>query len=98
PLGRMAEGLATPNTMPPLDIGIYDIMYLIARARAFTGSSLHGAITAMAYDVPHAPFANVPKVVNYLQTWDLPEHRRVVRPETLVDDVRRIMAVPAQRR
>lgn len=47
---------------------IWDIMYLIANARCYAGTSLHGAITAMSYAVPHVGL-KVEKLNAYLGTW-----------------------------
>ncbi|MGY0202722.1 polysaccharide pyruvyl transferase family protein, partial [Acinetobacter soli] len=33
---------------------IFDTAYYIANSSGYTGTSLHGAITAIAYEVPHA--------------------------------------------
>ena len=45
-----------------------DIMYLIANAKAYIGTSLHGAITSMSYAVPHVGLV-VEKLDAYLATW-----------------------------
>ena len=47
---------------------IWDIMYLIANAKAYIGTSLHGAITSMSYAVPHVGLV-VEKLDAYLETW-----------------------------
>jgi len=47
---------------------IWDIMYLIANAKAYAGTSLHGAITAMSYAVPHVGL-KIEKLDAYLATW-----------------------------
>jgi hypothetical protein len=47
---------------------VYDILYAISGAKLFMGTSLHGNITAMSYDVPYMGFA-VEKLHQYLQTW-----------------------------
>lgn len=45
------------------------IAQTIAQADLFIGSSLHGAITAMAYGVPHVALNNVSKLTAYVDTW-----------------------------
>lgn len=56
-----------PNT-------IYDVLTIIAHARVFAGTSLHGCITAMAYGVPYVGISEmVPKLTAYLETWGVPE-------------------------
>ncbi|WP_194776384.1 polysaccharide pyruvyl transferase family protein [Pararhodonellum marinum] len=47
---------------------IWDIMYLIANSKCYIGTSLHGAITALSYAVPHVGL-KVEKLEAYLRTW-----------------------------
>jgi len=47
---------------------IYDIMYAIANARLFIGTSLHGNITAMSYDIPNVGIGGY-KLDDYLKKW-----------------------------
>lgn len=49
---------------------IYEIMYLIAKADWFLGTSLHGCITAFSYNTPFIPLnKKVKKLDNYTKTW-----------------------------
>lgn len=59
--------LRCPSTYFDAD-HIWDIMYLIANAKAYAGTSLHGAITSMSYAVPHVGLV-VEKLDAYLETW-----------------------------
>lgn len=54
---------------------IWDIMYLIKNSNLYIGSSLHGAITAMSYNIPFVTFG-VNKVKEYIRYWikDNPEN------------------------
>jgi hypothetical protein len=56
---------------------IWDIMYLIANSKCYVGTSLHGAITAMSYAVPHVGL-KVEKLGAYLATWGLPGNQKSV--------------------
>ncbi|MDW5287868.1 polysaccharide pyruvyl transferase family protein [Formosa sp. PL04] len=47
---------------------IWDTMFLIARSEIYIGTSLHGAITAMSYNVPYMGI-EVTKLNQYLKTW-----------------------------
>ena len=47
---------------------IWDIMNLIRQSKIYVGSSLHGAITAMSYDVPLIGFGPR-KLQLYIETW-----------------------------
>lgn len=49
---------------------VWDIMYLIANSQLFIGSSLHGVITAMSYNVPYIGIL-VDKTISYIKTWGL---------------------------
>ncbi len=52
---------------------IYDIMYLIAKSMAYTGTSLHGLITAQSFNVPFIPLnKEVKKMDYYCKTWTRP--------------------------
>ncbi|UUZ57647.1 polysaccharide pyruvyl transferase family protein [Nocardioides sp. B-3] len=50
-------------------LDVRQIAQNIAGADLFIGSSLHGAITAMAYAVPHVALDRISKLTAYLQTW-----------------------------
>lgn len=48
---------------------LFDIMGLIAHAKVFIGTSLHGAITAQSYCVPFLRFSRIRKVDAFYKTW-----------------------------
>lgn len=51
-------------------INIFDVMYVIARAKAFIGSSLHGIITAASFYVPHTVITSrAIKTLSFVRTW-----------------------------
>jgi hypothetical protein len=61
-------------TTSPIEIiedeTIYNITYAISKAQFYIGTSLHGAITAISYKVPHiALTSRVPKLIHFLETW-----------------------------
>ena len=68
--------LKSPFTYFDAD-NIWDIMYLIANAKCYVGTSLHGAITALSYAVPHVGL-KVEKLGAYLATWGLEGNQRSV--------------------
>jgi hypothetical protein len=71
PLTRLAELLAEVPTVLVDEPTVTDILDLIAGARLFLGTSLHGNLTALAYDVPRVGFGDrVAKLDWFLQTWD----------------------------
>jgi len=53
------------------NFGVYDIMALISCCKCFVGTSLHGAITAVSYDIPRVGLtAKVKKLAAFCSTWD----------------------------
>lgn len=48
---------------------ISEVAQPIASAECYVGSSLHGAITALAYGTPVVGLSHVPKLTAYLRTW-----------------------------
>jgi len=75
-LRRIAPLLKHPSTLFE-EVSIWDIMCLISHAKAYMGTSLHGAITAMSYAVPYVGVV-VPKLNSYLQTWGVAGINRTV--------------------
>jgi hypothetical protein len=52
---------------------IWEIMFLIAKAKTYLGTSLHGCITAMSYGVPYIGLnPKISKLRFYLETWGHP--------------------------
>jgi polysaccharide pyruvyl transferase WcaK-like protein len=71
---------------------------VIAQAAVFAGTSLHGAITAISYAVPHVGLRDcVPKVDTFLADWDLPEQQACVEASGLAAGMQRAMALPRAR-
>nr|WP_241976332.1 polysaccharide pyruvyl transferase family protein [Cryobacterium algoricola] len=48
---------------------VWDVADAISTADVFVGTSLHGAVTAMAYGVPHVGLDSISKLDAYLTTW-----------------------------
>ncbi|HDQ46305.1 MAG TPA: polysaccharide pyruvyl transferase family protein [bacterium] len=70
-LRRLRETLAVSCHLPET-LSIHEIMYCIARSRLFIGTSLHGAVTALSYAVPHLGLTeDVPKLRTFLRDWDI---------------------------
>lgn len=54
------------------DLSIWEILYTIAKAKVYYGTSLHGAITAMSYNVPHFGLnPKIRKLDEYLKCWSV---------------------------
>ena len=72
-LEEIYQGLSSENVFILRDIHLIDSISLIAHSSVFTGTSLHGNITAMSYAVPHFPLnQDVAKLTNYIEKWDIP--------------------------
>lgn len=75
-LQELGQLLSSPHAYFDAD-NIWDIMYLIANSKCYVGTSLHGAITAMSFAVPHVGL-KVEKLGAYLATWGVDGNRRSV--------------------
>nr|WP_317631520.1 polysaccharide pyruvyl transferase family protein [uncultured Flavobacterium sp.] len=54
---------------------VFDIMSIISHAQMYIGTSLHGAITALSYNViPIGYNSNITKLESYLKTWVCDEY------------------------
>ncbi len=82
-LKRIAPRVQEPYSIFE-EVTIWDIMYLIANAKAYVGTSLHGAITAMSYAVPYVGVV-VPKLNSYLRTWGVSGIDRTVPLDGLIE-------------
>jgi hypothetical protein len=81
----------------------WDACALLARARAYAGSSLHGAVVATAFGVPAVALGQgdagaTPKVAACLETWHTAEGTRCWPVDRLVEGVESALAVPPHRR
>ena len=90
-LQRITPLLKQPSTLFD-EVTIWDIMYLIANAAVYAGTSLHGAITAMSYAVPYVGIA-VPKLQSYLKTWGVDGINDTVPLDKIFEGIERALAV-----
>lgn len=74
---------------------IWDIMYLISNAKCYVGTSLHGAITAMSFGVPHVGL-KVEKLGAYLATWGVKRNFRSVEFSELYKQYQLAVSVPLE--
>ena len=77
---------------------VWEIAEVIATSAAFVGTSLHGAITALAYSVPFVSLDQVSKLEAYLETWGRPVAASVSSARHLVHAVGAALAVPREAR
>ncbi|GHE89435.1 polysaccharide pyruvyl transferase family protein [Thalassotalea profundi] len=74
---------------------IFDLMNIIRNSSCYCGTSLHGLITAMSFEVPRvALLPKLRKQINYMDTWDLSHMPRGVKPENLSKSIGIAMATP----
>lgn len=98
-LSLLQQRLQTPSALVSDSATIFEIMYVIAKANLFLGTSLHGNITSQSFGVPHLGLSETPcKVDFYLDTWDLPEQARCVQLESLTEFAKNAMGIPEERR
>jgi len=73
-LMELKKSIKVPVDVVGDNATIWDIMYSIAAASLFVGTSLHGNVTAQSFAVPHIGLsARRSKLDFYLETWDIPE-------------------------
>ena len=71
----------------------WQIADAIARAEVFVGTSLHGAITSMAYGTPHVTLAGIRKLDAYMTTWGDGLTPTGVAPEALSSAVQSALRI-----
>lgn len=67
-LKKVRRLMSTPADLPE-DLGVFDIMALLAHGVAYAGTSLHGLITAMSFARPYAVLGKNPKCLSFAATW-----------------------------
>lgn len=68
------------------DLTIWDIAYFIANSQGFYGTSLHGVITAMSYQIPHFCInEKLGKLVSFLETWSIEPFSKPLHPNDIYD-------------
>lgn len=75
-------------------LNIYEVMYLIANAKFFAGTSLHGNITASSYAVHHIGLnKSIKKLDKYLKYWDIDGQNRCIDFEELSKEYTKIISL-----
>lgn len=83
--------LKSPSTYFDAD-NIWDIMYLIANSAIYIGTSLHGAITALSFEVPHVGLVTE-KLDAYLGTWGVKDNQFAVGFDKIYEQYKVAVAV-----
>lgn len=71
---------------------IWEVMYLIANSKIYIGTSLHGAITAMSYNIPYMGI-KVTKLNDYLRTWSFAPLNKIFSTSEIVDNFEQVVNV-----
>lgn len=73
---------------------IYDIMYLILKSSLYIGTSLHGAITAMSFNVPFVGLnKKITKLESYAQTWIHSDYENIDFENLSMNNVNKLVAL-----
>jgi len=77
---------------------ILNIATLISQSQLFIGSSLHGNITAMAYDIPNLGIEdNVTHLQSYLNTWAIDELRDCIVLEQIAEAAKNCLGLSVKK-
>jgi len=75
---------ALPKTVLLYELTLWEIMYAIAASKGYFGTSLHGAITAMSFNIHHFGInKKIAKLDAFLQDWSVPPFNRCYPIEEL---------------
>lgn len=97
-LALIREALTVESVMPEAPSAM-NIMAAIAFCKVFIGTSLHGAITALSYAVPHVSIGpSGGKLESFIRTWDLPEQSQCTPINGLAEKVNQVLCVSSERR
>ena len=99
-LRGILDVIRTPADIVSDQASIWEIMAVLASARLFVGTSLHGNVTSQSFAVPHIglKYDKVSKLDHYLGSWDLPEQARCIELPEARAAVDRVLAVPGAAR
>jgi polysaccharide pyruvyl transferase WcaK-like protein len=71
-LSSLGADMGNAVRVLPASATIWDLAYAFASTRLFCGTSLHGVITAVAFETPFVPLmSDDPKLANNVQSWGL---------------------------
>lgn len=79
------------------ELNVWEIMYVIAKSIGFYGTSLHGVITAMSFQIPHFCINDdITKLVSFLETWSVPPYHKPLSIDEISGTVKHAIAGPAE--
>ncbi|WP_184415127.1 polysaccharide pyruvyl transferase family protein [Rhodocyclus tenuis] len=94
-LRELHARLKTPSFLVGGHASIWETMLVMAKASLFIGSSLHGAVTAQSFAVPHLGLDDPrrQKLGHYLATWDIAEQALCIAVHEMADLAGQALAV-----
>jgi len=76
------------------ELTVWEILYVIANASAFYGTSLHGVITAMSYNVPYFSInSEIKKISSFLSTWSIAPLNKPIPYNSIVENFRMTQSI-----
>ncbi len=94
-LANLKNKITTPTDMVSDQANVWEIMFTIASASLFIGTSLHGNVTAQSFAVPHIGLSSKrSKLDFYLETWDIPEQAFCANVTDISQIANSVLAVP----
>ncbi len=100
---RVAARMHTAAVQTFTSLDLWDICALIARSRAYCGSSLHGRIIAAAFGLPRISLLHPPQVHRptkqsaYAATWELPDLLAAVEIRNIAGGIQQTLTADPQR-
>ncbi|HOW59377.1 MAG TPA: polysaccharide pyruvyl transferase family protein [Candidatus Omnitrophota bacterium] len=96
-LKQLKKECSVACCMPTDEASIFDIMFLISKAKAFFGTSLHGNLTACSFCVPSAGFVGVSKVAAFVKTWSDFSLHPIIPFDEVVNTYDKLIKIPKAR-
>ncbi len=98
-LKELKDHIKTPCEVISENANIWEIMYSIAAASLFIGTSLHGNVTSQSFAVPHIGLSDrKSKLDFYLEAWDIPEQKICPEISKIHELAKVVLAVPESSR
>jgi hypothetical protein len=77
------------------DLTIFEVMYLIANSKGYIGTSLHGAITSISFEVPYLGLVeDISKLKSFLEKWAVDLYKGGVGYDGIFDGINKFINPP----
>jgi polysaccharide pyruvyl transferase WcaK-like protein len=95
-LKELKNNLNIRCTLMENNLSIWEIMYTIASAKLFIGTSLHGNVTSQAFCVPHIGLSSKQsKLDYYLKTWDIEAQSSCTKANNISEKAEKVLEIPS---